>query len=70
MLKHAPGPRAKKRRRISSGNRKTRHPQVIKIAKMAKNGQNVTKRNHRAHKMADFTENCVYFGAKDGAIAP
>ena len=37
---------------------------------MAKNGQKNTKRNHRAHKMADFTENCVYFGPKDGAIAP
>jgi len=49
---------------------KTRHPLGIKIAKMAKNDQQNTKRNHRAHKMADFTENCVYFGPKDGAIAP
>jgi len=37
---------------------KTRHPQGIKIAKMAKNGQKKAKRNHRAQEMADFAENC------------
>jgi len=45
---------------------KTRHSQVIKIAKMAKNGQNDAKRNHRAHKWPILRKIVFILGQKMG----
>ena len=55
-MRHAVG--IKNDAELAGKSTKTRHPQVVTIAKMAKNGQKNTKRNHRAQEMADFMENC------------
>jgi len=51
-VRHAVG--IKNDAELAGKTTKTRHPQGIKIAKMAKSGQKHTKRNHRAQEMADF----------------
>jgi len=51
-VRHAVG--IKNDAELAGKTTKTRHPQGIKIAKMAKSDQKHTKRNHRAQEMADF----------------